>query len=171
MKINWLWDSRLKEEQVRIILQDGKNPRFYIYAEKLFVRLNDPKTVFEYISKEVFCQRWPQIKKRIKKDVWAIDRVNFWQTIYERIHERFKEQGILIRQVSDENIPPERKVIAQQIKNTRIKIGYTQKEMARRLGVIQQHISRMESGRENMTVETLCKFAKALDKNLVIRFI
>ncbi len=36
MEINWLWDSRIKENAARKILRDGDNPKFDIYAEKLF---------------------------------------------------------------------------------------------------------------------------------------
>ena len=87
MKTNWLWDTQLSETRVKKILKDENDPRFYIYAEKLFSRISDPQTVFSYIPKEVFYRNWPVIKQRINKDAWGGGRVDFWQRIYNRISE------------------------------------------------------------------------------------
>jgi DNA-binding XRE family transcriptional regulator len=170
MKTNWLWDSHIKENIARKILKDEDNPKFVIYAEKLFSRLNDPKTVFSIIDKVVFCKKWPSIKKRMRKDRWLRDRVLFWQTIYERVHESLKEQGIKLREPQDVKIPPERMELAQQIRDIRVKLGYTQKDIARKLGVIQQYISRIENGHENVTVDTAKRIADVLGKSLIIKF-
>ncbi|MFC1699769.1 helix-turn-helix domain-containing protein [Candidatus Omnitrophota bacterium] len=171
MKINWLWDSRLDEAEVKKILKDENHPRFDIYAEKLFSRTNNPKMVFEIMDKLTFCKKWPSIKKRMRKDRWLESKVIFWQTIYDRVHEKLKEQGIKIRKAQKVRIPLERARLAQQIKNTRVKLGYTQKDMARKLGVIQQYISRIESGKENVSVDTLKRIAVAFNKNLIIKLV
>ena len=168
MKTNWLWDSRLRESQAREILKGADNPKFGIYAGKLFSRVNDPKMAFRIIDKVTFCKKWPSIKKRMGKDTWAKDRVLFWQTIYERLCARLKEQGINIREPQTTNIPLERMEIARQIRNIRIKSGYTQKGVAKKLGVIQQYISKIESGRENVSVDTLKRIADVFNKRLVI---
>jgi len=170
MKINWLWDSHLSEAEVRKIIRDGDNPRFNIYAQKLFSRVNDPKVAFAIIDEITFCRKWPVIKRQMQKDRWLSNRLVFWQTIYERILERFKKQGIKIRQFHGMAVPPEREGIAQQIKDLRLNLGYTQKELAEKLGVIQQYISKIENGRENISVGTLKKIADALDKRLIVKF-
>lgn len=170
MKINWLWDSHLSEIEVREILKDGNNPKFNIYAQKLFSRVNDPTVVFDIIDKITFCRKWPAIKKQMQKDRWLINRLVFWQTIYERILERLKKQGIKIRQFQDMVVSPEREKIAQQIKNLRLNLGYTQKDLAERLGAIQQYISKIENGHENISIDTLKRIADALDKKLIVRF-
>ena len=85
MKTNWLWDSRLSETRVKKILEDERNPRFYIYAEKLFSRISIPQMAFGYISRDVFCRQWPVIKLRIDKDAWNKGRADFWQNIYDRM--------------------------------------------------------------------------------------
>jgi len=85
MKTNWLWDTRLSETRVKEILKDESNPRFYIYAEKLFSRISDSQIAFSYIPKEVFYRNWPVIKQRINKDAWSRGRADFWQKIYNRI--------------------------------------------------------------------------------------
>ena len=168
MKINWLWDSHLKEKEVRKVLKDDDHPKFNMYAEKLFSRVNDPKVAFSIIDKVTFCKKWPSIKKRIKKDRWLKDRVIFWQTMYECIHKQLKEQGIKIRQPQEVEIPAERMELAQQIRDIRIRLGYTQGNIAKKLGVIQQYISKIENGRENFSVDTLKRIAAVFDKRLVI---
>jgi len=168
MKINWLWDSRLSEAEVRKILKDEKHPKFDIYAEKLFSRMSDPRTAFGIVDKTVFCRKWPAIKKRMRRDQWLKDRVAFWQTIYERVHEKLKEEGIRIREPHKERIPAERMRLARQIKHIRIKLGYTQKDIAKKLGVIQQYISKIENGHENLSVDTLKRIGDAFKKRVVI---
>ena len=85
IKINWLWDMRISEEDVKKILKDEMNPRFFIYAEKLFSRVIDPQRAFKYVSKKTFLQNWPKIKIRIQKDTWAINRVKFWETYVQSL--------------------------------------------------------------------------------------
>ena len=168
MKINWLWDSRLGESKAREILKDENHPKFDIYAEKLFSRVNNPKVVFSIVDKLTFCKKWPGIKKRMRKDRWLRDRVVFWQTIYERILEVLKEQGIKIREPREVKIPPERMRLAQEIKDIRVKLGYTQRDIAKKLGVMQQYISKIENGYENFSVDTLKRIADVFDKRLVV---
>ncbi len=90
MKTNWLWDTRLSEAKVKKILKYENNPCFYIYAEKLFSRVNNPQMVFGYVSKEIFVRHWPVIKQRISKNAWAKGSANFWQRIYEKILQQLK---------------------------------------------------------------------------------
>ena len=168
MKINWLWDSRTRENKAREILKDEHHPEFNIYAEKLFSRVNNPKAAFDIVDKVTFCKKWPGIKKRMKKDRWLTDRVGFWQTIYERVLEGLKEQGIKMREPRKVKIPPERMKLAQEIRDMRVELGYTQKDMAKRLGVIQQYISKIESGHENFSVDTLKRIADVFGRRLVI---
>jgi len=168
MKTNWLWDSRLGEGQVKEILKNEGHPKFYIYAEKLFSRVNDPKMAFSIVDKVTFCKKWAGIKKRMKKDRWLENRVIFWQTIYERIYAGLKESGVKIRSAQDANIPAQRLRLSGQIRDIRLKLGYTQGGIAKKLGVIQQYISKIETGRENMSVDTLTRIADAFNKRLVI---
>ena len=170
MKINWLWDSRIGKDEVKKILKDGDHPKFNLYAEKLLSRVSDPKMVFSMVDKVTFCKKWPGIKKRMTKDRWLKSKVAFWQTIYERIQERLKNEGVKIRQSQGTTkIPSERMKLAQQIKKIRLRLGYTQKDIAKKLGVNQQYISKIENGRENVSVDTLRKIAHTLGKRLIIR--
>ena len=168
MKINWLWDSRAEESKVKEILRDANHPKFDLYAEKLFSRVNDPKVVFAIMDKVTFCKKWPGIKKRMRKDRWLAERVGFWQTIYERVLDGLKKQGVKIRSPREVEIPAERIKLAREIKNIRVELGYTQKDMAKKLGVIQQYISKIENGYENFSVDTLKRIAVVFDRKLVI---
>jgi len=66
-------------------------------------------------------------------------------------------------------IPLERMQLAQQIRGIRIKSGYTQGDLAKKLGTVQQYISKIENGYENLTVDTLTRIADVLGKGLVIK--
>ena len=169
MKVNWLWDSRLSERRVKTILRDGKNPRFDIYAEKLLSRIAEPAVVFDLMDETVFAQSWPRVKRKMQEDRWLNkERVIFWQTMYERVCERLKEQGVKLRRPQEVKIPPVRMKLAKQIREAREKLGYTQRDAAKKLGVIQQYVSRIESGYENFSVDTLKRIADVFGKGLVI---
>jgi len=168
MEINWLWDSSIKAQEAIKILRDAEHPKFKIYMEKFLSRNSNPAKVFDIITEETFVKKWPYIKKRMRKDRWLKDKVLFWQTIYERVHARLKEQGIKIREYEEIKISPVREKIVQQIKDIRIKLGYTQRDIAKKLGVIQQYISKIETGRENISLDTLKRIADVYDKKVII---
>ena len=54
---------------------------------------------------------------------------------------------------------------------TRIKSGISQEELARRSGISQADICKLESGKHNTTVKTLKRLAKAKGKRLDISFV
>jgi ribosome-binding protein aMBF1 (putative translation factor) len=56
--------------------------------------------------------------------------------------------------------------IAASIQTQRKALGYTQKELAAKLGVSQAMVSRWENGEENLTIATLAKLSKALNVEL-----
>lgn len=53
--------------------------------------------------------------------------------------------------------------IGEQIRNHRKKIGLSQKELGKKLGVSQQHIAQYENGKRIPKLETLIKISEALD--------
>lgn len=171
MKTNWLWDTRLTEKEVRDILRNEDNPRFPIYMEKLFARVSDPVVAFSLVDKITFCRKWPAIKKRLAKDRWVRNRTLFWQTIYERLLDDLKTQGTKIREPIKTAVPPERIQVARQIRDIRTKLGYTQNDLARKLGVIQQYVSKLETGMENVSIDTLKKIADSLGRTVTIKLI
>jgi transcriptional regulator with XRE-family HTH domain len=60
--------------------------------------------------------------------------------------------------------------IGQMIKAARVKAGLTQKQLSEKTGIAQPNIVALEAGRYNLTISTLEKIAKALNKDLVIKF-
>ena len=66
-------------------------------------------------------------------------------------------------------LQPEYAIISKLIE-TRIELGLTQKELAKKCGIRQSNISRLESGKANPTIKFLQKIAKALDADLFIEF-
>lgn len=153
MTFYWLWDFPHKSKnEIRAILKRADDPRFDIYAEKLLARTKDPKMAFTLMDQEVFRQKWPALRKRIRKDAWAKRSVAFWQTIYENLA-----------------APSRRLDVARQIKKTRIQKGLNQRDAAYKLGVVQQYISKVENGKENLSIDALDRIAKAFHKKLIIK--
>lgn len=163
MKTNWLWDIRAAEKEARNILKNEWNHEFYIFAERLFGRLTDPAIVFSFIDKDIFCRVWPKIKSRLKKDKWLIDKAAFWDKVYDHTQKELQSSAI--------EVSSDRKAIAYQLRELRIKLGYTQRDLAEKLGVIQQYISKIESGHENFSIDTLKEIVSIFNKKMVIKFI
>jgi len=57
--------------------------------------------------------------------------------------------------------------IAMIMLNRMEQFGMTQKALAMKMNCSQQYISKVLKGRENMSLETLCKIEKALDVKIV----
>jgi transcriptional regulator with XRE-family HTH domain len=61
--------------------------------------------------------------------------------------------------------------LAQAMIDARLEAGYTQAELAELMATSQSTITRMESGKDMLTVATLEKWAEVTGKRLEIRFI
>jgi transcriptional regulator with XRE-family HTH domain len=61
--------------------------------------------------------------------------------------------------------------LAQAMIDARLDAGYTQAELAELMTTSQSTITRMESGKDMLTVATLEKWAEVTGKRLEIRFI
>ncbi len=167
----WLWDRKTTQEQAKKILSDTEDKRFIAFAALLFSRKNNPKEVFtEYIKPEAFLQNWLKIKKTMRKDSWNNPRIEYWQAIFEHLKKKFIESGRYdsIIKKDDNKKFAYHKDIAEKIRTARKKQGFTQAELAQKLNVSQQLISRMESGRDNVSIQTLKNVAGALGVNLIV---
>ena len=69
-----------------------------------------------------------------------------------------------------DRLQPEFAVIRAIIR-ARSKTGFSQEELAQKVGTKQSVISRLESGRANPTVAFLKKLAQALNSHLQIKFV
>lgn len=82
---------------------------------------------------------------------------------------RCSQDDFFIRETgchTDEDMP----AIGPLLKDTRKQTGYTQQELAKRAGVQQSLISRLENDESNPTIGLLSDIARALRKRLVIGF-
>lgn len=170
MRADWLWDRKISISNAKRILKDPKANEFIYLAALLLARKNEPKIVFkEYINPLVFCRYWTKIKKQMRQDKWNEPRIVFWQAVYEKLAERFRKKGIVVSQ--KEKIIIKNELFActgKKIAGLRKEQELSQGDLAKKLGVSQQLISRIESGNENASLKTLSNIAKALNKKIDI---
>lgn len=173
MRPDWLWDRDISMKKIQSILKDPQNVRFTEIAALLLSRKNTPKEVFDqYLEKEIFVQHWVRIKRRMRKNAWSDPRIDFWQAVYEKIVKAFKDQGVPIRPKSKEFVPDEVcQDAGNKIKNMRQSLGMTQAELAQRLGVSQQIISLIETGRENPSIKTISTICQASGGQAVLTIV
>lgn len=171
IKHNWLWDVKSNEEEIKRILKCGKDPRFLFYAGLLLSRNSDPDYVFDFIEREIFCQYWPLIKERLDQSGWFSPyKSDYWQPIYEETIRQLKQKGKEIPRFPAIAITKDKFHLALQIRKLRDQANFNQKELAMQMGVKQQYISKLETGRVNPSLETLGKIANIFAKDLEIRF-
>ena len=58
-------------------------------------------------------------------------------------------------------------MIAMKMLDRMEELGLTQKMLAERMGCSQQYVSKVLRGRENLSLETLCKIENALNLQIV----
>ncbi|MBA7630635.1 hypothetical protein ES703_38159 [subsurface metagenome] len=164
MKRDWLWDRNISEGQARRILARPEHRRFLSLSALLLARKNVPKEVFgRYIKKLDFCQNWPKIKRQMRRDKWNEPRIEYWQAIYEKLRESYSKKGIeILERKKVVTVDKFCKKIGQQIRDARKEMGLVQAMLAKKIGVKQQMISRIESGQENPSLITLKKIADKL---------
>lgn len=169
MKADWLWDRKIDIPQAKKILKNPKNENFYLLASLLLARENEPKKVFkEYINPLLFCKQWPNIKRRMRKNKWDEPRIIFWQAVYEKLIDKYRKQGIGFRKSIAFEKDELCKMVGKQIKEIRNNQHLSQKELAEKMGISQQLISRIESGAENISLTSLKNISRALGKTITI---
>ncbi len=170
MRPAWLWDQDISLEEIQAILKDPHHERFVNLAALLLSRTNTPKEVFaQYLDRTIFIQNWARIKRQMRKDSWNDPRIVFWQAVYEKLVDKFKERGIALRPRREEGTPHElTRQVAQKIKSIRQSLGLTQGELAERIGISQQIISRIERGHNDMRLLTLEKIVQGLGKEVSV---
>lgn len=165
MDRTWLWDRKVSLSRIKSIFKNELHPRFVDFAAILLARKNTPKEVFkEYFSSLVFCRNWARIKKRMRQDSWNNPRIEFWQAIYEKLAQDFMRKKINIHPAKI-SAPPENGLsleIAQKIIAARKQKDLRQEDLARKAGISQQMISRIEKGKQNISMATLKKIAESL---------
>ncbi len=170
MRPGWLWDTNISVEEIQVILKDPQNERFVSIAALLLSRKNTPKEIFaEYLDQKIFVQNWVRIKRQMRKDSWNDPRIVFWQAVYEKVASGFKAKGIAIRPTKEvKAVNDLARQIVEILKANRKKLNLTQKELADRIGISQQIISRIEKGRDDMRLLTLSRVFSFLGEQIII---
>jgi DNA-binding XRE family transcriptional regulator len=171
MKDNWLWDRKISDAKAKKILKKSRTEDFFAMAALLLSRKNEPDEVFKsYLDPLVFCRYWSAIKRKMRQDKWGEGRIIFWDAIYEKLIDKYRKKGVVFRQK-----PPAREpfceAIGRKIAAIRREQGLSQKDMAKKMGISQQLISRVEKGGGNISLLTLTNLAAALDKKVMIDFV
>lgn len=162
---DWLWDRKITIKKAKDILKDPANKHFFSLAAVLLSRKNTPKEVFKYYLKPlIFLRNWNKIKSQMRKDAWNNPRIEFWQAIYNKLKEKYPKKTIVSgrKLSSPASINEFCAEVANMIKSLRKEKKMTQKSLAKKLKISQQVISRVESGKENISLLTLKKIADNL---------
>ncbi len=171
IKRNWLWDIQTDEKKVKKILKNENDQRFFIYAGMLFSRNNDVDYVFSLVNKKVFCRYWPLIKEKVDQQGWFSPyKSDFWQPVYEKTLKELKASREEIHKFPDIPLNRHRVQLAMKLRDLRKEAGFTQVEAAEMLGVKQKYISKLETGRINVSIDALNKIANVYFRNIEIVF-
>jgi len=171
MRGEWLWDRKTTESSAKKILKKPESKDFYVFAALLLSRKNEPRDVFRnYLDPVIFCRRWAGIKRRMRQDKWTEPRIIFWQAVYEKLANDYRKKGMVFRREK----PAKNQFyesVGKKIAVMRNALGLSQKGLAKKIGISQQVISRIEKGGENISLSSLARIAQALDKKVTIDFI
>lgn len=155
----YFWSLNKKAlRQIDKALRDPQHPQFITSLVTFLSRCNEPKELFSLLSKKEFIANWPKIKSYWLKTERKSEFRDWWDTIYERLAARDKHKE---RAAKGE---PSRlfRYVGRLIKLARIKKGLSQNDLALRVGMRQPDISKIEEGRENITLATLSILSRAL---------
>ena len=106
----------------------------------------------------------------MRQDKWSEPRIIFWQAVYERLSEKYRKKGVSFRKETFAKDPLCWST-GKSMASIRREQGLSQKEMAKKIGISQQLISRIEKGGENVSLSTLTTMARALNKKIEISFV
>lgn len=164
---NLFWDKKMSLEEIKNILKDESHKEFISFAALLLGRTTDIKGVFSnYLDKITFCRSWRKIKQKMRKDKWKSSNINFWDEVCNVVVEKNKIQISKKRDVLRKS---ESGNLSDIIKKTRKEHGWTQKELAENVGLSQQTISLIESGKFNFSVKSLMNILSALKLKIELR--
>ena len=156
-KYFWGFNNKALSE-ASAALRDIHHSRFAYYAVILLSRCDEPKEAFCFISKDYFILGWPKIKsywRRLKENSEFRD---WWQAIYESMLEEKNGKT----RAHNEKSSTFFKAIGTKIRENRLKLNMSQKELAKSSGIRQPDISKIEEGKKNITLETLIKICKII---------
>jgi len=161
---SWLWNVNKTDAEAKKILKDPGHPAFLLYAARRLATANLPREVFrDYLNREDFLRHWPAIKRQMNKDSRNQDRVLFWGGVYEYLIRDLKAKGApFVKTKLEPRVDPEQQKAGQTMKERRRSRKMTQAELAKKTGLTQQHIAKIEKGLTRPRSATLKKIETAL---------
>jgi DNA-binding XRE family transcriptional regulator len=144
-------------KETAAILKNSRHPKFLERSFVLLSRCDRPKEVFAVMTKPVFIEAWPRLRRYWTKMDQANDYKAWWETVYEQLGQNRPAPGAPRGQLSDVV-----KKIGKIFKARRHKKGISQRDFARQAGMTQPDISAIEAGRKNMTLETMIRLCSIL---------
>jgi len=142
-------------ERTAQALRDPTARRFWSQAITLLSLCDKPRELFRAIPRDVFMQHWPSLKRRWKKSGQSQTNLHWWDSIYLTLVSKEKK-------VTPEKRSAYLQFIGRQIRKARLEKKWSQVDLAERVNIEQRLISRVETGKANITMETLLKLAKTL---------
>ena len=160
MKIaKYFWDlndSALKE--TKRILQAPQHPLFPQRMVALLSHCDKPKELFSILPKEKFVETWPKIRSYWLKKTRESQQRAWWETIYEQLIENEGNKTSTAKGGASVFL----RKLGMVIKEKRIELGLSQKQLGHQIGLSQPILSQIEEGRKNITLFTLLRISKAL---------
>jgi len=151
----YFWSLNKKAlKETKSILKNPKHPRFIERLVTVLSRCDKPQEVFSFVAKEDFIKNWPRVNDYWRKTAKAPDFRDWWQTAYEQIVKKDRPKGRSSASLVK---------IGRMIRESRIKSGMSQDELALRAGMKQPDVSKIEKGKKNITIETLMALCRVLN--------
>lgn len=160
MIAKYFWDLKgtsLKETER--ILRNPHHPQFAQRMTVLLSRCDKPKELFSVLPREKFVDAWPKIRSYWTKRIRRSDSRDWWQTLYEQLLEDSYPRASVRAQGKT---PAFLREFGDAIREARIQRGFSQQQLALRVGMKQPDVSRIEEGKKNMTLFTLMRLCKVL---------
>jgi antitoxin component HigA of HigAB toxin-antitoxin module len=83
--------------------------------------------------------------------------------IYNMVEKHIKIGSEIIQNKSEERWKNNSLAIATVMSSRMVELGLTQRTLAKKMNCTQQYVSKVLKGRENLSLETMCKIEDALD--------
>jgi len=150
----------VKSNQIKKLKEILKSPQHPKFPEKMYAiltRCDNPKELFTLISEDTFIEYWPRIRRDWIKRGGGEDFRYWWEAVYEQLLEE-RGGAVPYRGIHSKVL----RMIGNLIREKRMEKGYTQKDLAMKIGLRQPDISKIEKGRVNITLETLIRICKVL---------
>lgn len=164
----YFWDMKPEAiDETMEIIENPWHPKFPERMVRLLSRCDEPKEIFSIIDKKDFIDFWPRIRQKWARTNQSPDFRAWWETVYE---------GLIKKQVVQKTPKGARleeiRKIGKIIKEAREAKGWSQKELGQRLHMRQPDISAIETGKQNLTIETLIRIGRVLGiKEVTISFV